>query len=118
GAAAAAWHGENERHSVLRKVYLYALVLGTVGWLLVNASLVLQFGLSSLLGVAPETVGNQPVLVALGQPLVSMLVYGLFWVYYWRAVGDEAQTEIEFGCQAGVRRIYYYLVSSVLLSFL
>jgi hypothetical protein len=99
-------------------VYLYALVLGTVGWLLANAGQVLQFGLSSLLGVAPESVGNRPVLVALGEPLVNMLVYGLFWAYFWRSIGREAATEGEVGRQAGVRRVYYYLVSLVALSFL
>ena len=117
-AARSIWHGESERHSVLRKVYLYGLVLGTVGWLLVNATQVLRFGLANLLGVAPETIGNQPILVALGQPLVSMLVYVLFWAFYWRAVRDEAHPETEAGRQAGVRRIYYYLVSGVSLAFL
>jgi hypothetical protein len=110
------WYGENERHSILRKVYLYGLVLGTVGWALANASRVLEFGLARLLGVAPETVGGQPPLVALGQPLASILVFGSFWAFFRRAVELEARAEPEVGRQAGVRRVYFYLVSLVSLA--
>jgi hypothetical protein len=110
------WYGENERHSILRKVYLYGLVLGTVGWALANASRVLEFALTSLLGVAPERVGGQPPLVALGQPLAAILVFGAFWAFFRRAVDQEARAEAEVGRQAGVRRVYYYLVSAVALA--
>jgi hypothetical protein len=115
-AAQPLWYGENERHSILRKVYLYGLVLGTVGWALANASRVLEFGLDSLLGVAPASVDSQPPLVALGQPLANVLVFGLFWAFYRRAVDQEARAEAEIGRQAGVRRLYFYLVALVALA--
>ena len=115
-AATPAPLGDNEFHAVLRKVYLYALVGGTVGWALINASQVVRFGLSSLLGVAPGNVNGEPVLVALGRPLVSIVVFGLFWLYFWAAVRRDSNAEPEAARQAGVRRLYYYLVGAVALS--
>jgi hypothetical protein len=115
-AAAPARLGDNEFHAVLRQVYLYALVGGTVGWALINASQVVRFGLASLLGVAPGNVDGEPVLVALGRPLVSIVVFGLFWVYFWAALRRDSSVEPEAARQAGVRRLYYYLVSAVALS--
>ncbi len=112
------WHGESERGSLLRKVYLYGLVLVTVAWALVNASEILRFGVASVLGVAPDSIGGTPIVVALGAPLASVLVFGLFWVLYWRAVSREAVSQAEVGEQAGVRRLYFYLVSAVALGFL
>jgi hypothetical protein len=115
-AVARGQFGDNEFHAVLRKVYLYALVGGTVGWALINASQVVRFGLSSLLGVAPGNLNGEPVLVALGRPLVSIVIFGLFWLYFWAAVRRDTRAEPEVARQAGVRRIYYYLVAAVALS--
>ena len=112
------WYGESEQRSVLRKVCLYGLVLGTVGWVLFNASQVLRYGFLAVLGVAPQAVGGAPVLVALGASLANLVVFGAFWAYYWRAVNQEAAAAGEAGRQASVRRIYFYFVSLVALALL
>jgi hypothetical protein len=117
-ASATSWYGERERRSVLRKVYLYLLVAGTVSWALVNAGQVLRFVLLSLLGESIDRVGGEPAQVALGRPLASILVFGLFWAFYWRSLRQEARSEPEVGRQASVRRLYYYLVSAISLAIL
>ena len=89
----------------------------TVAWGLVNASEILRFGLASVLGVAPASVGGVPVVVALGGPLANTLVFGAFWAFYWRAVRREAATQAEVGRQAAVRRLYFYVVSAIALGF-
>src|SRR5215471_18053029 len=111
------WCGEDERRSVLRRVYIYGMVLATATLTLGNASQILHFGIATLLGVAPATLGGVPVEIALGQPLANALVYGLFWLYFWRSVGREAAVQAEIGHQAGVRRVYYYLVCAIALAF-
>ncbi|HEX8967932.1 MAG TPA: DUF5671 domain-containing protein, partial [Chloroflexota bacterium] len=111
------WHGEDERRSVLRKLYLYAMVLLTVATALTNASEILRFAIASLLGVAPSAVQGTPVVVALGEPLANTLVFGAFWIFYWRSVGLAAASQPEVGQQAGVRRLYFYLVSAIALAF-
>jgi hypothetical protein len=115
--AVTVWHGDNERHSVLRQVHLYGLVLVTVAWGLANASEILRFGVANVLGVAPASVGGVPVVVALGGPLANTLVFGAFWAFYWRALQREAITQAEVGRQAAVRRLYFYVVSAIALGF-
>lgn len=115
--ATTSWYGENERYSLLRRVHLYGLVLWTVGMALTFAADLVRFGISSALGVAPEAVGGRPVLVALGLPLSNLVVFGVFWAFFWRAVSAEAVAQSEVGRQAGVRRLYFYLVSGVALAF-
>ena len=111
------WYGENEHRSVLRKVYLYGMVLVTVAWALFNASEILRFVVASALAVAPSSVNGTPVVVALGNPLANVAVFGLFWTLYWQAVRREAASQAEIGRQAGVRRLYFYLVSAIALGF-
>jgi hypothetical protein len=115
--ATTSWYGENERHSVLRRVHLYGLVLWTVAMALTFAAELVRFAISSALGVAPDVVGGRPVPVALGLPLASVVVFGTFWAFFWRAVSAEAAAQREVGRQAGVRRLYFYLVSAVALAF-
>jgi hypothetical protein len=110
---AGSWHGENEGASVLRKVHLYGITVFMVVGTLAAASELLRFAIASALGVAVDEVGGQPARVALGQPLSGLVVYGAFWAYVWRAVRAEALTQSEEGRQAGVRRLYYYLVAVV-----
>jgi hypothetical protein len=102
---------------VLRRVHLYGLVLWTVGMALTFAAELVRFGIASTLGVAPEAVGGRPILVAIGLPLMSVVVFGTFWAFFWRAVSAEAAAQSEVGRQAGVRRLYFYLVSAAALAF-
>ena len=111
--AANSWHGENEGASVLRKVHLYGMALFMVVGALMSASDLLRFGIASALGVVVDQAGGQPVRVALGVPASGLLAYGTFWAYVWSAVRAEAAAQREVGRQAGVRRLYYYLVALV-----
>ena len=111
------WHGEDERRSVLRKVYLYGMVLVSVAWALINASELVRFAVASSLGIAPASIAGAPVVVALGGPLFSVLVFVVLWAFYWRAMSREAVAASDIGRQAGVRRLYFYLVSAIALAF-
>jgi uncharacterized protein DUF5671 len=111
------WHGESERNSVLRKVYLYGMVLVTVAWALFNASEILRFVIANALDVAPTSIGGTPVIVALGAPLMNAVVFSVFWGFYWSAVSREAASQSEVGRQTAVRRLYFYLVSAIALAF-
>jgi hypothetical protein len=94
-----------ERASSLRKFYLYAFVfagaLGAVG----NATLVLAGFFRGLLGLPPTGDIRDPL------PIIAGL--GLMWAYHAYVLrSDERQTN-EAPRQAGIRRLYLYLVSAV-----
>jgi uncharacterized protein DUF5671 len=115
--AAPVWHGEDERRSILRKVYLYGMVLVSVAWALINASELVRFAVASALGIAPASIAGAPVVVALGGPLFNTVVFAVVWAFYWQAMSREAVAASDIGRQAGVRRLYFYLVSAIALAF-
>jgi hypothetical protein len=77
-----------------------------------------RFFILTALGEQVTEAGGQPPLIALGEPLSSIVVFGVFWAYFWTRVRREAAAEPEVGRQAGVRRLYTYLVSAVALAVL
>ena len=104
--------------SVLRSVYLFlALAFGVVGTL-VGISQLLYYAVGRLLGVdRPGGVGGDLLQAAAG-PASIALVYGAAWAYQRHALGRQAAIFDESPRQAGIRRLYMYLVSLVALGAL
>ena len=101
---------EEERESALRKFYLYgAVFIGTLG-AVSNGTGILAGFLRRLLGLAPEGDIRMPLSVIVGM--------GALWTYHSFVIRDDAEKAREAARQAGVRRLYLYLVAGVGLSAL
>lgn len=99
-----------ERESALRKFYLYSAVfigaLGAVG----SATVILAGGLRQLLDLPP--IGN------ISRPLSMVIGTGLLWAYHAFVLREDARKAKEAPRQAGVRRLYHYLIAAIGLSAL
>ena len=104
--------------SVLRTVYLFLTLGVAVVGTLFGASQLLYYAVGRLLGVeSPGGVGGDLLQAAAG-PASTLLVYGGAWAYQRAAVQAEARAFAEAPRQAGVRRLYTYLVALAGLSVL
>jgi hypothetical protein len=104
--------------SVLRSVYLFlALAVGVAGTL-AGLSQLLYYAVGRLLGVDhPGGVGGNLLQAAAG-PASIALVYGAAWAYQRHALRRQANVFSEAPRQAGIRRLYTYLVSLLALAVL
>lgn len=96
---------EEERESALRKFYLYASVFISVLTVVTNATIILASFFRRLLGL--ESMGD------IREPLPLILGMGLVWAYHAHVLRGEASREGEAPRQAGIRRLYRYLVAAV-----
>jgi len=114
--------GESARRddggSSLRSVYLFlGLSVGVVGALF-GLSQLLYYGVARVLGVAsPGGVGGN-ILQAAAGPASVAIVYGVGWAYQRHALRRQAAVFQEAPRQAGVRRLYTYLVALIALAIL
>lgn len=116
---AAAAPEDSERRSVLRKVYLYAVIGQTVAVTLVNLAFFCYTALRKAIGTNPLSGSGDSLLTAAGLPLVAVLVYGTFWAYHRRVLDqDSLGVAVEPERQATIRRIYTYLVALIGLALL
>jgi hypothetical protein len=104
--------------STLRSVYLFlALSVGVIGTL-AGASQLLYYAVGRLLGVdRPGGVGGDLLQAAAG-PLSVAIVYGVAWAYQRQALRRQAATFEEAPRQAGIRRLYTYIVALIALGVL
>jgi hypothetical protein len=103
-----------DRRATLRSVYLFLALAWVVGGTLGGVSQLLYYGLARALGVErPGGVGGDLALAAAG-PGSLALVYGVGWAYQRSVIRQQARA-IEAARQAGVRRLYTYLVALVAL---
>ncbi len=104
--------------SVLRSVYLFfGLAVGVIGALL-GASQLLYYAVGRLLGVdRPGGVGGDLLSAAAG-PGSAVIVYGVAWAYQRQAVRRQAAVFVEAPRQAGIRRLYTYVIALVALAVL
>lgn len=101
------FHGPSreEQESALRKFYLYALVLiGLLG--------AVSFATMILAGLLRRALGLQPEGV-LADPLSVILTMTVLWGYHSLVLRQDAASATEAPRQAGVRRLYLYLVGTV-----
>jgi hypothetical protein len=104
--------------SLLRPVYLFLALGVSVAVTLAGVSQLLFYALGRALGVPrPGGVGGSLALAAAG-PTSAAIVYGVGWLYQRRALADQARLQAELPRQAGVRRLYTYLVALVALGVL
>ena len=101
---------EEERESALRKFYLYgAVFIGALG-AVANGTSILASIFRRVLGLPPEGDIRIPLPIIVGM--------GVLWAYHTFVIRDDAEKAGEAVRQAGVRRLYLYLVAAVGLSAL
>ena len=88
------------------------------GFTLTALARMLYYGLARLLGVSEPGGEGGPLLLLLGGPLGTAVVYGTSWLYHRAGVASQARAQPELPAQAGVRRLYVYLVSLIALGLL
>ncbi len=104
-----------DERSVLRKIYLYLAVFVYSVMALSSGATLLKRLIELALGAPPS---QEPLLSQLSIPLPLLIVGILFWAYHGRVLKDDADQSPEIPRQAGVRRIYAYLVAAVGLTVL
>lgn len=104
---------EEEHSSALRKFYLYGVIcVGAIN-ATINLTGILADLLSRLMGVVSKDSGY-----GLRLPLPIILGMGGLWAYHALVLAQDTQLASETHRQAGVRRLYYYLIAAVGLAAL
>jgi hypothetical protein len=102
--------------AVLRSVYLFVALAVSVIATLSGGSQLLYYIVARLLGVQrPGGMGGDLLQTAAG-PVSTALVYGAAWAYQRHALGRQAALFAEAPRQAGIRRLYMYLIALLALS--
>jgi hypothetical protein len=102
-----------ERDSVLRKVYVYGVLLIAVSWTVWNLAQVLYVILRSILIPAEAGALWSAVSHDLGETAANVLVFGIAWAYHATVLSREAAAAPEQRRQATIRWIYGYIVAYV-----
>ena len=103
-----------EQHSILRRVYLYGMLLQVIAVTLTSTAMFLFNLLRFFWGTDPVAGTGDSLLTAAGGPVVTALVYGVFWAYHWWIMGQEkVLVAYEPPLQATLGRLYHSLVALV-----
>ena len=94
-----------ERESVLRKSYLYALVFVGSLTVVTTAATVLAGLLRGWLGL--ESTGE------LRSALPAMFVFGLLWAYHALELQRDAKLAPDVPSQSAIRRLYLYILATI-----
>lgn len=105
-----------ERHATVRRFYLYLTVFVAVAFTLTNLSRLLYGFLLAALG--DPRPGGQPLLLGAGRPLSWAVAFLPLWWYHWLILRRDAAALPLGEPQAGIRRLYVYLVSLLSLALL
>jgi hypothetical protein len=101
---------DEERASALRKFYLYGSVfIGALG-AVANVTGILAGVFRRALSLPQEGTSQQPLPVIIGM--------GMLWAYHAIALREDTKQAAEAPRQAGVRRLYLYLITAIGLSAL
>ena len=103
-----------EERSVLRKLYLYLAVFVYLVMAIASGTALLKKLIELALGEALV----DPFLTEFSASIAMIIVGGVFWAYHWYTLQQDAGLAPEIPRQAGVRRIYAYLVAAVGLAVL
>jgi hypothetical protein len=98
---------EEERSSVLRKVYLYLAVLLGVLATVTTLTVVLSDGLGRVLGVSGSGGGD------IREALSILLSAGLVWAYHAYVLRRDAAVAGEAAAPVWIRQLYRYLVAAI-----
>ena len=103
---------DEERRSALRKFYLYAVIFVAVISTVAGITFILEGLFSSALGITNSSTINGDVSIPISI-IVAMLVV---WLYHQRVLKADIELAEEVERQAGLRRLYYYLIAAIGLS--
>jgi hypothetical protein len=107
---------DQDARSILKPLYLFGALAVSVGFTLGGFSRLLYYILARLLGVAnPDGVGEN-LAIAMAAPTTTALIYGAGWLIQRRALAEQAAAHQELPSQAGVRRLYTYLVALIAMA--
>lgn len=101
---------EEERKSDLRKAYLYLVIFTAVSSAVITAALLVNGILRALLQLPTE--GN------LGLPLAIIIASAALWAYHAFVLRSDIAKAGESKLQAGMQRLYWYVVAGVGLASL
>ncbi|MEW6405172.1 MAG: DUF5671 domain-containing protein [Chloroflexota bacterium] len=96
---------EEERESALRKFYLYAIIFVSVLTAVTNATILLAGFFRRLLDLPSQGDFRVPL------PTVISMVF--LWAYYAYVLKGDVALAAEAPRQAGIRRLYLYLIAAV-----
>ena len=103
---------DEERRSALRKIYLYAVIFVAVISTVASITFILEGLFSSALGVTNSSTSNGDV----GIPISIIIPMLVLWLYHQRVLKADIELTEEVERQAGLRRLYYYLIAAIGLS--
>jgi hypothetical protein len=99
-----------EVQSTLRLVVLYGLSFIGVGGVLIPAGLILNLAFRLLLG---EAFSLSSLLAEISGPVAAVVPFGAVWFYYGRRLTIEVAALPDTPRRAGMRRLYFYILSFV-----
>jgi hypothetical protein len=117
GLRAATPDGEIERASLVRKLFIYLIVIVSALAVLLSATVALSNIVERILGT-PEREEFRNIQHDLGFPVINLIVFGTVWLFHRRVVQSEAARETEVERAATIRRLYTYLIAAIGLGML
>jgi hypothetical protein len=99
---------EADAQSLLRLGVLYLVVFISVGVVLVSSGNIIDVFLRWLLG---ETMSIGSILLEISDPVAYAIPFGVVWAYYGRILSAEMNAQPDAPRRAGLRRLYYYILS-------
>src|SRR5437773_2181147 len=109
--------GEIERRSVVRKLWIYLVVLVSALAVLLSATIALANVVERILGTTDREEFRN-IQHDLGFPVTNLLVFATVWFFYRRVVQADAARETEVERAATIRRLYTYLIAAIGLGML
>jgi hypothetical protein len=103
---------DEERRSALRKFYLYAIIFASVISTVTSVTFILQGFISLLLGGSSASTSDGDIRI----PISIIIPMIVLWVYHARVLKEDIKVADEVERQAGLRRLYYYLIAAIGLS--
>src|SRR4029077_12338515 len=108
---------EVERRSGLRALAIYLVVFVSALAVLAGAVIALASVGRRLLG-DPIVENFSSLQREIGTPLITVVVFGVIWIFYRRVVAAEAAREAKLERAANIRRVYTYLIAAIGLAMI
>ena len=103
---------EEERESSLRKFYLYAIVFIAALTAVTSATFILEGIFRRVLDIPALGVSEGDIRI----PISIIFTMALVWAYHFQVIKSDIKLAGEAQIQAGLRRLYIYLIAAIGLS--
>jgi len=103
---------DDERRSALRKFYLYAIIFAAVISTITSVTYILQGLISLALGGSTTSTSDGDIRI----PISIIIPMIVLWIYHSGVLKADIKAAEEVERQAGLRRLYYYLIAGIGLS--